>query len=344
MRTVRITGRRECGIVDKPIPRVRRDYVLLKVHAAPMCNEYVAYTDLAFLERNRPDSLGHEMAGEVAAAPESASVRVGDRVVALCGYPCGRCPECLRGYYAHCGATEDPRAVCGTESGECGFAQYAVKPDRMLVPIPDGVSYEHAGMACCGLGPAFGAMQRMGVDAFGTVLITGLGAVGLGGIINAKYRGAAVIGVARSPYRAQLAKRLGCDVVLDPATDDVAAAVADLTGGRGADFALECSGQPGYQRLLVDNIGRLGTVAFLAEPGELRVHVDGDLVQKGVTLLGSLDINRRDSGRLLRMIQEIPEQLDIFVTHHFPLADVRSAFELQASRECGKVILHPWSN
>lgn len=342
MKTVKITGPRSCRLVDKAMPSIRRSYVLVKVHVAAMCNEYVAYQHLQFLERNRPDSLGHEIAGEVVAAPDSSSVPVGTRVVALCGFPCGRCRPCRRGYYAHCDRTEDPREVCGSESGECGFAQYAIKPDWMLVPIPDSLSYEHASMACCGLGPTFGAMQRMGVGPGSTVLVTGIGAVGLGGVVNAKHRGATVIAVGRSPYRARLAARLGCDVVLNPGEDDVVPAVRELTGGRGADFAIECSGQPDYQRFAVDGVGRLGTVAFLAEPGELRVRVDQDLVQRGVTLLGSLDINRHEAIRLLEVIKTEPGRLDTYITHRYPLGAVAEAFERQIRRECGKIVLYPW--
>jgi threonine dehydrogenase-like Zn-dependent dehydrogenase len=342
VKAVRIDGPRAASLVDKPQPTIDGDYALIKVHVAPMCNEYIAYKDGVYLERNRPDSLGHEMAGEVVATPRGASAQVGDRVVALCGFPCGDCVLCQRGFYAHCNQTDDPRAVCGSESGECSFAQYAVKPDWMLVPIPDGLSYEHASMACCGLGPSFGAMQRAQVDAFSTVLVTGLGAVGLGGVVNARFRGARVIGVTRSPYRSKLALALGCDTVLDPSVDDVPAAVAELTVGRGVDFALECSGQPSYQRLLVDCVGRLGTVAFLAEPGELALNVDADLVQRGVTLFGSLDINRADVSRLLQMIAAIPDTIETFITHRYPMAQVGVAFEHQISRECGKVILYPW--
>ena len=65
----------------------------------------------------------------------------------------------------------------------------------MLVPIPDGISYDHASMACCGLGPTFGAVQRAKLGPDDTLLITGLGPVGLGGVINGTHRGAKVIGV-----------------------------------------------------------------------------------------------------------------------------------------------------
>lgn len=343
MKAVRISGRRQCELIDKPLPTIRRDYVLLKVHAAPMCNEYLAYRDLVYLERNRPDSLGHEMAGEVVAAPESSPLQAGDRVVALCGYPCGRCGPCLAGYYAHCVRTDDPLEVCGSESGECGFAQYAIKPAWMLVPIPDSMSYVHASMACCGLGPGFGAMQRMRVGAGDTVLITGLGAVGLGGVINARFRGARVIAVVRSPYRADLARSLDADVVLDPSQGSVIDAVRDLTGGDGVNFAIEASGQPEYQRLAIESLGHLGTAAFLSEPGTVQVEVERDLVAKGATLLGSLDINRYDADQLLDMIARIPDQLDKYITHRFALADIAMAFELQAARECGKIVLYPWA-
>jgi L-iditol 2-dehydrogenase len=343
MKTVAITGRRRSTLIDKPTPSIADRYVRLKVHVAPMCNEYLAYRDEVYLERNRPDSLGHEMAGEVVEAPPGAAVRVGDRVVALCGYPCGRCEPCRLGFYAHCAAPDDPRQVCGSPSGECGFAQYAIKPDWLLVPIPDGMSYEHASMACCGLGPTFGAMERVGVDAFSTVLITGLGPVGLGGVINAKYRGATVIGVVRTPYRAALAKQLGCDFVVDPRDGDPLEQVRTLTGGAGVDVAIECSGQPEYQRLAVDAVARLGSVVFLAEPGELTVNIDRDLVQRGVRLLGSLDINRHAAGRLLKVIEAVPHQVDTYVTHRYPLSRIGEAFERQVTGECGKIVLHPWA-
>jgi threonine dehydrogenase-like Zn-dependent dehydrogenase len=339
MRTVAITGRRQVRLVDRPLPVTARNYALVKVLVAPMCNEYVAYTDGVYLERNRPDSLGHEFAGEVVTAPDGSLLRPGDRVIALCGYPCGRCEPCRRGYYAHCAAPHDPRVVCGSESGDCGFAQYAVKADWMLEPIPDDLSLEHASLAGCGLGPTFGAMERLGVSTGSTVMITGLGAVGLGGVLNAKARGARVIGVGRTPYRADLAKRLGCDVVIGPYAEAVSAA----TDGRGADFVLECSGQPHYQRLAVDSVARLGGVAFLAEPGHLDLYIDKDLVRRGVALCGSLDINRHDARRLLEMIRSIPGELDAYVTHRLPLARIGAAFEAQAAYQTGKVLLRPWA-
>lgn len=96
-------------------------------------------------------------------------------------------------------------------------------------------------MACCGLGPTFSAVRKMNVTAMDTVLISGLGAVGLGGIVNARARSARVIGLESNPWRAKLAKKLGADAVIDPMDPDAIAQIKELTGGKGADKSIEAS-------------------------------------------------------------------------------------------------------
>ena len=98
------------------------------------------------------------------------------------------------------------------------------------MPIPDGVSYEMASLACCGIGPSFGAFESLGLGAFDTVLITGLGPAGLGAVINARFRGARVIGVESVTYRAERARQMGA-IVLDPRDDTILDRIKDLTVG-----------------------------------------------------------------------------------------------------------------
>ena len=88
MRTVAITGERQCELVDKPTPRAKENFAVVKVHVAPMCTEYKPYTD-----GERSDTLGHEAAGEVVEVGESARVKPGDRVVVMPSYPCGKCAQ-----------------------------------------------------------------------------------------------------------------------------------------------------------------------------------------------------------------------------------------------------------
>ena len=215
MQVVAISGPRQCALVERPDPKIAEDFVIVKIHSAPMCTEYKAYKD------GQPtDRIGHEAAGEVVAVAQPGRVKVGDRVAVMPQYPCGKCSLCYAGDYIHCENTINPLALCDSETGTATYAQYCIKQDGLLLPIPDGVSYDHGAMACCGLGPSFGAMQYMQVDGFDTVLVVGLGPVGLGGVINGVYRGARVIGVDPNPHRARLALELGAAAVVNPEDPD----------------------------------------------------------------------------------------------------------------------------
>ncbi len=331
-----------CEIITKPLPRIQRDYVMIKVLVAPMCNEHLAYSQWDFRDRNRPDSLGHEAAGEVVEVGLNSRFRPGDRVVALSGYPCGRCAMCVSGAYAHCADTEDPRTVCGSKSGECGFAQYIIKAEWLLLPIPESMSYAHASMACCGLGATFTAMENMGVREGDAVLVTGLGPVGLGAVINGVARGARVLAGGSSPYRQDLALELGAESVVNPRSTGSLAAVLELTDGVGPDFVIDCSALALYQRFGLDAVRRGGSVTFLGESGVLPIHIDQDLIQKGVTLRGSLDLYLPHVGKIFDVIARNGELIDKFITHEFPLEGVEPAWQLQLQRKCGKIILRPW--
>lgn len=338
MKVAAITGERQGGVVDRPDPRAARDVVVVKVRLAPMCTEYRAY-----LSGKTGDRLGHEAAGEVAEVAAPGPLRVGDRVVAMPQAACGVCALCLTGDYIHCRDGRDLPAETGSTAGTAAYAQYLLKPDWLLLRVPDDLSLEHASMACCGLGPTFGAMERMGVDALDTVLITGMGPVGLGGVINGVARGARVIAVEGHPYRAALARELGAAAVLDPADPEVLDQLRGLTDGHGADRAIDCSGAPAAHRLLIDGVRRRGHVAFVGEGAGLTLHVSHDLLRKGLTLHGSWHWNLHRWPRLLAVIRRVGPSIDRLITHRFPLEAVREAWELQAAGNCGKVLLEPWS-
>lgn len=335
MNVVSITGERQCELVERPTPQASGDMVVVKVQTAPMCTEYKAYA-----AGHRTDCLGHEAAGEIAEIAQPGRVKVGDRVVVMPQYPCGQCPLCLQGEYIHCQHLVNPLQLTGNTAGTATYAQYLIKQDWLLVPIPDDITTEHAAMACCGLGPTFGAMQRIQVDAFDTVLITGMGPVGLGGVINAVFRGARVIAVESHPYRAELARSLGAAAVMNP-NEDVLQQVLSLTGGIGVDKAIDCSGNAQAQRLLIDATRRKGQVAFVGEAGELTIHISNGLIRKGLTLHGQWHYNQADTARIMQVIRQSRTLLDKLITHTFPMSRVQEAFELQMTGQCGKVVLHP---
>lgn len=198
-------------------------------------------------------------------------------------------------------------------------------------------------MACCGLGPTFGAMERMNVGAFDTVVITGLGPVGLGGVINATFRGARVIAVESNSFRAQLAQELGAEIVLDPGDRSSVEHIRALTHGEGADAAVDCTGVPAAQRLLVDAVRRRGRLAFVGEGGAFEIQISNDMIRKGLTLHGSWHYGLSGYTKLLQVVRASTEKLAKMITHVFPLDRVAEAWELQLTGRSGKVVLHPWA-
>lgn len=339
MKRVVVLEQERAGVETAEAPTAKDNWAVIKVHVAPMCTEYKA-----FAAGNRQPLYGHEAAGEVVEVAQPGRVKVGDRVVVMPMNACGKCALCLDGDYIHCQDGFDFVTLHGRIDGLGTMAQYLLKQDWMLLPIPDGMSYEHASMACCGLGPTFGAMQTMGVDRHDTVLITGLGPVGLGGVINAKYRGARVIAVDSIAYRTNLAQELGADAVVNPLDADALRQILDRTaGGRGVDKAVDCSGVVAAHRLCIDAARRKGQVAFVGECGDdTPIQISRDMIRKGLTLTGSWHFNLADSPRIMSMIGEVGRQLDKLITHRFPLGDIQTAWETQLSGQCGKVILQPW--
>ena len=331
MKVAAITGEREAGLVEKPDPTAHDDFVLIKIHVVPMCTEYKGY-----MSGKPGDNLGHEAVGEVVEVAQPGQVKVGDRVVVQCGSGCGDCALCRSGDVIHCLNWRWP------EAGHATYAQYTLKNDWMCSPIPDGVSYKHAGVALCGLGPSFNAMELVKVEATDTVLITGLGPVGLGGVINGSYRGARVIAVESVPFRAELGKELGAEVVLNPNDEDILDQIEDLTDGVGVDKALDFSGAAPAHRLMIDATRRKGHCAFIGEGGEFPLGASRDMIRKGLVLHGSWHYNLALFPKLMRVIQDSTAKLDKFITHEFPMSEVQQAFEVQSTGACAKVMLDPW--
>jgi L-iditol 2-dehydrogenase len=343
MKKVVIRGERDAGLSLVPDPAPKEDWALVKVMATPMCTEYKLYRDGV-----RAEYLGHEAVGEVVAVAQPCRVKVGDRVVVMPQYPCGVCPACVAGDYVYCEHNVDFAEYTGSpegrtpSEGRATYAQYLLKPSWLLPLIPEGVSYEHAGLALCGLGPSFGAFQRMGLSAFDTVLIVGLGPVGLGAVVNARFRGSRVIGVEPNRWRAERARQMGADLVLDPNDPALLTEIHALTDGRGVDAALDCSGTAVGERLLIDAARRRGRVAFVGECQDpLTLTVSPDMLRKGLTVIGSWHYNLNDYPAVMQVIRESP-LVDLLISHVMPMFAAKEAFELQMTGECAKIILKPW--
>ena len=337
MKKAVIFGDRKAGIADAPDPKAKEDWAVVKVHASAMCTEYKM-----FKAGGKADSIGHEGAGEVVEVAQPGHVKVGDRVIVLPLYPCGTCSFCRSGDYIYCENTYNFAEFMGTSEGSGTFAHYVVKPSWLLPLIPEGVSYEKATMAIDGVGASFGGLQAIGLSTFDSVLVAGLGPVGLGGVVNALFRGCRVIGVEPTKWRAERALEMGAEVVFDPGEQHLVEKIKELTDGRGADCAIDCSGTPQGERLCIDAVRRRGRVAFTGECSQdLTIQASRDMIRKGLILAGNWCYNTSDLPAIMKVIQESP-LIDLLISHTMPMSKIQEAFELLVSGECAKIVLRPW--
>ena len=334
MKAVEITGERDCEIVDVPDPRVRGHYVKIRIHSAPLCSEKSYFASGLHVR-----DLGHEAAGEVVEAGEKSRIKVGERVALMPTHSCGECYLCMKGDYIHCTSSVDSLELCHSETGTSTIAEYCIQQDRLTLPIPDDISYDHAAMACCALGPSFRACKLMQVNSYDTVLVAGLGAIGLGACINALYRGARVLALETRPYRMELARKLGVEVVIDPGSDGAMEQILELTHGKGADKVIETTDNPNSPPFLIKAVRGRGEITFISWSGDIPVR---GIVGKGLHVHGAWHWNHvTDAPEMLDLIRNSKDRLDTYITHKFPMSQIKDAWDLQLGGQCGKIILHP---
>lgn len=338
MRHVVVTGESQCDWKEIGDPQVAENYVKIKIHSAPLCTEFHQ-----FLKGEYRPLGGHEAAGEVVEiGPTVNMVKPGDRVVVMPASGCGVCDLCSSGDHIYCQDKKDPKDICGNETGTATLAQYCIQQDWLLVPIPDDLSYDHASMACCGLGPGFNANRTMQVMPTDTVLISGLGPVGLGAAAIALYRGARVLGLDLNPYRVELAKNMGVEAVIDPTSDDALEEIMELTDGKGAAKSVECSSVETAPDFLVQAAATRGQIASPGWGGPMNAR---DINRKGLTVHGCWHWNhQRDTQQMMGTIRGAKSLLNKTITHKYSSSEVQQALETRASNLCGKIILHPWEN
>jgi len=254
------------------------DEVRVRIEATGVC-----HSDLSLargkLAQPLPAVLGHEACGIVVETGDQVSkVEPGDRVVLLWIPPCGECFHCEHGEPYLCERAADrsaePYAIDQHDQpvhpglGVGSFAEQTVVRQNAVVTVPDGISPTDAALLGCAVTTGVGAVTRVAKVAEGaTVLVLGLGGVGLSTVMGARLAGAEkIIAVDRNPGRAALARQLGADEFL-LADENLKRAVRGLTG-RGADYTFDCVGSAGTIRDAWSLARRGGTVCVVGIGGK----------------------------------------------------------------------------
>jgi S-(hydroxymethyl)glutathione dehydrogenase/alcohol dehydrogenase len=265
-------------VADIDLPDPGPGQVRVRIAATGVC-----HSDLSLargtLRQPVPAVLGHESAGTVISVGAGVTGPApGDRVVLCWAPPCGTCWFCGEGEPWLCERSSDAAAApYATYDGQdlypglstAGFAEETVVSERAVLPVPDGVPLEQAALVGCAVMTGVGAVLNTAKVRPGqSVLVVGLGGVGLSVVQGARLAGAGtILAVDRSPDKLALAQSMGATDVLE-ASDELAKQVRGLTGRRGVDHAFDCVGLAGTIRTCWSATRRGGTTTIVGIGGK----------------------------------------------------------------------------
>jgi threonine dehydrogenase-like Zn-dependent dehydrogenase len=286
--------------------------------------------------------LGHEFAGEVVEVGQAVeSVRPGDRVVNTSMISDGTCPSCRAGRVTQC----DGRSLFGysgvyprLDGGQADLVRVP-QADRSLRPLPDAVDDEAAVFLSDILPTGYSAVQRAGVAAGDTVVVVGCGPVGLMALLCARPLTDRLVAVDGIPARRELAARFGAQAI---APEDANEAVAEATGGLGADVVIEAAGAPAAIDASLRLARGRGIVSVVGAHFEPDYPLDNALMfERELTLCFSIGDPTADGPLLLQRIAEGELDPTPVISHRMPLSDAAEAYRLFDTREATKVVLTP---
>jgi Zn-dependent alcohol dehydrogenase len=334
-------------------PPAPRD-VVVRVRASGVC-----HTDLDHMRTwyRQPTVLGHEGAGDVVAVGSAVEdLVVGAHVVTNWAMPCGACFQCRRGAEAICEdrATSAPGArlfegqPLPASFGLGTMSEYIVVPRAALVQIDERIPFATASIVGCAVLTGFGAaVYGARVQSGDTVVVIGVGGVGLNVIAGASYCGAQrIIAVDRVAAKLEAAMRFGATETLLVEEDDrdllaAAAQVRASTEGRGADVAFECTAVPRLGPAPLRFV-RNGGTAIGVSGIEETIPVDMELFEWDktyVTVLYGATQPSRDVPLVMELYRAGKLDLDALVTHTYALDELDRAFDdLAAGRNLKGVL------
>lgn len=347
MRALVFRGANQIGIEQVPIPKPGPGEAVIRVTLTTICG-----TDLHILRGEYPVkpglTIGHEPVGVIHELGIGVTgYKLGDRVLVGAITPCGQCIDCLSGHLSQCGGPIGGWRFGNTING--AQAEYLLVPfaQANLARIPDDLRDEQVVLLSDIASTGISAAESGEVQIGDAVAVFAQGPIGLCATAGAKLKGASlIIAVESDVTRAEVAKRMGADVVLNHLKVDAVSEIRRLTDGRGVDVAIEALGTQSTFEAALRSLRAGGTLSSLGVySGKLSIPLEpfaaglGD--HKIVTTLcpGGKERMRR----LMSLVRHGRLNLEPLLTHTFSLDRIAEAYQLFGERRDGviKVAIRP---
>jgi len=324
-------GERAWEDVPDPVVQQPTD-AIVEIDSSTICG-----TDLHILKGDVPEVrpgtvLGHEAVGTVVETGAAVTtVAPGDRVLVSCITSCGRCRFCREGRYGLCtggGGWIFGHLIDGLQ------AEYARVPfaDTSVYKVPEELSDVQVLFLADILPTAYEVgVLNGGVEPGDTVAIVGAGPIGLAAVLTAKlYAPGRIVVIDLAEARLEQARQLGADVTIASGGEDPLARIMELTGGLGADVAIEAVGVPETFELCTELVRPGGRIANVGVHGHAAtLHLEKLWIRDVTITTGLVDTNT--TPRLLALIERGRLDPTPLATHRFPLAETMSAYDTFAA-------------
>jgi threonine dehydrogenase-like Zn-dependent dehydrogenase len=348
-------------LAEKPIPAVGPTDALVRITTTTICG-----TDVHILKGEYPVAkgltVGHEPVGVIEKLGSAVSgYTEGQRVIAGAICPSFTSYACQDGVPSQDGAYLVASGQCGGHGykATAGWrfgniidgtqAEYVLVPDAQanLAPVPDGLTDEQVLMCPDIMSTGFKGAENANIRIGDVVVVFAQGPIGLCATAGARLLGASlIIGVDGNDHRLGISKKMGADVTLNFNNCDVIAEVMKITGGRGADAAIEALGTQGTFESALKVLKPGGTLSSLGVySSDLKIPLGafaaglGDHTIRTALCPGGKERMRR----LMKVIESGRLDLGIMVTHGYKLDDIVAAYELFSHQRDGvlKIAIKP---
>ena len=320
-----------------PVPEPGPNDVLIKVKKSAICGTDVhiwKWDEWSAKTVPVPMVVGHEFCGEIVDCGKAITkFHIGERVSGEGHVVCGTCRNCRAGRGHLCRNTMGVGVNCPGS-----FAEYVRIPEANVVPIPDNISDEIAAI----FDPFGNAVHTaLSFDLVGEdVLVTGAGPIGIMGALVAQKVGARKVVITDiSPYRINLAKRLGVQYVVNAAEETLSDVMTRIGMTEGFDVGLEMSGAAPAMRDMIDKMNNGGKMALLGiAPTEFAVDWN-EIIFKMLTVKGIY--GREIFETWYKMIALVQSGLNLtdLITHRIDIDEFESGFAAMISGEAGKIVM-----
>jgi 2-desacetyl-2-hydroxyethyl bacteriochlorophyllide A dehydrogenase len=335
MKALMLKAIRDLELMDVPVASVGPRDVKIRVAECGLCGtDHSVYTGSLVLPGSFPFYMGHELSGIVQeVGPEVKDIAVGQMVVTNPVRYCGDCYRCRNGQQHYCERLFELWKPNG------GFSEFVVADRQQVFTVPGGITPEVAAftepVSVC-----IHCIDMADIKPGMTVAITGAGPIGLILLQLVQRAGASLVLMSEPvAVKRELAIRLGADVVLDPAKDDVIAKGFEATGFKGFDVVIEASGNPTAANQALSLTGMKSTFFFFAVyPADFTIPISPFIMYTKEMTIKAVFFSPYTFPRAINMLKKL--DLVSLISHRFALGEAHKAFAAHETGDAVKIMVH----